>query len=100
MAGAEDVGAGGEPLLDEHAGDAPRLLVAGEGGVDGDDAGSVMPCVSPSRCAAVTIAREQQHRHALVRDGDVDLDARQQGEDAEQDLARRPRRSAAPPSRQ
>ena len=57
-----------------------RLLVAGEGRVDGDDRAAVIGRRrSPSRCAAVTIAAEQQHRHALVRDRDVDLDARRAG---------------------
>src|SRR4051812_44237341 len=45
----EDVGAGGEPLLDKDAGDARRFLSVGERRVEGDEAGHAAH--SPSRCA-------------------------------------------------
>ena len=74
MAGAEDVDAGGEPLLDQRPADSARFLVVGEGGVDADDrrscsarSGRVMPPAIAEPVRRDKIGGEQKRRHPLVR---------------------------------
>ncbi len=80
--GAEDVDAGGEPFLDRDAADAFGLLGIGEHRIDRDDAHAA----AAEHVRAPYGRGEQQRAGRLVEHREPDGDARDDGENAKDDL--------------